>query len=93
MVFKIIFFSQAALELEEAIAWYEIQHPKHGKEFFSIIEISIDKISQNPFTYLFVRIPIRRYVLRKFPYSLYFEIEDDVVRIASVWHHKRDKRK
>jgi len=52
MVFKIIFFSQAALELEEAIAWYEIQHPKHGKEFFSIIEISIDKISQNLFRVL-----------------------------------------
>jgi len=81
------------MKLEEAIAWHEIQHPKPGKEFLSIIEISIDKISQNPFTYLFVRIPIRRYVLRKFPYSLYFEIEDDVVRIASVWHHKRDKRK
>jgi plasmid stabilization system protein ParE len=34
----------------------------------------------------------RRARLRRFPFALYYEIEDERILILAVWHHRRDPR-
>ena len=49
-----------------------------------------DRIADGPLKYQHLRAGIRRALLKRFPYAVYFAIEADVVVVAAVLHASRD---
>lgn len=61
-----------------------------GAEFRQQLDKAIDLIAQNPLRFEQVRPGIRRCLLDRFPYAVYYRVLDaDVVQIVVVTHHRR----
>jgi plasmid stabilization system protein ParE len=54
---------------------------------------SYNRIVENPFKYQHLRSGIRRALLRRFPYAVYFAVEGDAIVVVAVLHAARDPAK
>lgn len=82
----IVIEPQASLEIEEAAIWYETQRSGLGVEFVLETDFAIDRIQENPKLYIQIYRGIRRVLLHRFPYAIYFIANDKEIRILAVLH-------
>ena len=83
---------EAEAELEEAIAWYESRRRGLGLEFARVVRAGFAALERTPDLGPEVRGRVRQVVLRRFPYSLYYVLEPQVISILAVFHARRDPR-
>jgi plasmid stabilization system protein ParE len=88
---RIEFLDAAEFEAAEAVEWYE-NEASLGSDLREQIEISIDRIAENPIAFpVIYRSNVRRVLTHRFPYSIiYREEDDDTVLIIAVFHHSRN---
>ncbi len=79
----------AELDLAEAAFWHEQQNPGLGKQFLEAVLDVLSKLEQSPMMYAVVHRQTRRALTRRFPFGLYFRVEDDTVVIVAVMHASR----
>ena len=90
MKYSVEFRKEALQDILEAISWYECQLEGLGDEFFISLENSKHLIEQNPLQFPTKYKGIRKSIISKFPYIIYYKIEDsDNVLILAVLHMKR----
>jgi toxin ParE1/3/4 len=79
---------EATLDLRLAARWYGRRRAGLGAEFVMAIDDAIAKIIEAP-----GRWPpfagARRYVLRRFPYSVIYRVDGERVDILAIAHHSR----
>lgn len=92
MSLPVVFLRQAQDELDEAYAWYEQQRPGLGEDLLASVREVIARIQDHPNLYREVHRGVRRGVIRRFPYGLYYRTERDRVAIIAVYHSSRDPR-
>jgi plasmid stabilization system protein ParE len=83
----------AKSELEESIAWYEVQSAglenRVSQLRLRLFSLELQKRRNN---FREFRGEIRRAVLQRFPYTLHFVIESERIVILAVFHVKRNPR-
>ena len=79
----------AAIELTNAVTFYEDYTSKLGTTFLDEFERAIELIVDMPDAWSPVTKRIRRFHLRRFPYSLLYSIVDGNIVIISVFHQHR----
>ncbi len=87
------FHPDAELEYTDAIQWYEYQRKGLGSEFFLCIDEAIEKLIINPQLYPIVHKKIHRVVVRKFPFAIFYEIQQSEITILAVFHSRRDPQR
>jgi len=60
-----------------------------GLRFMDEIDSAIERIRLNPELYQIIIKSIRRIQVNRFPYSIFYKIEDDVLIILRIFHNKR----
>jgi plasmid stabilization system protein ParE len=90
MSYKLIIRPEAELDLEEAFAWYESQDSGLGSEFVRAIDTCISGIGRNPLTHGVIYKQARRALVRRFPYSILYVVENDMVFVIACFHSKRN---
>jgi plasmid stabilization system protein ParE len=90
MAMDIRFHSEAEQELKDAVIWYDYQRKGLGAEFFLCIDESIERIQNNPQLYPIVHKNIRRTVIRRFPFAIFYEVSESEIRIIGIFHARRD---
>ena len=83
------FHPEAEVELIEAAAYYERHVPGLGERFQSEIRRVVDLLVSQPQIGAPVDSDLRKFVLPRFPFALYYSITADVLRIEVVAHHSR----
>lgn len=87
----VVFTPAARQELIEAQDWYEREVTGLGRRFRQAIDALVRRMSQNPLQFPVVFKKVRRALLQRFPYSLFFLIEeDDTVLVIACFHASRD---
>jgi len=87
---EVRFHRLAAQEYRDARDRYRRCRPGLGIDFKAEVERNVERIAANPARWLLFREPYRRVRLRRFPYAIYYHIEDpDHILILAVAHHKR----
>ena len=81
---------EAGEDAERAAIWYESQRSGLGTEFVVELDAAIDRAAEQPEAYESIYKTVRRVLLRRFPYSLYFTYTDSLVRIIAVLHQSRE---
>lgn len=77
-------------ELAEARDFYEERVPGLGREFIDEFERQVLKIAANPGRYMILERDVRRALMKRFPYLIYFrQPKPDVIRITVVKHGRR----
>ena len=86
-----VIFSQAArAELIEAQDWYEGEAAGLGWYFREAIDALTARLGANPQQFPIVFKNVRRALLRRFPYSLFFVVEGDTLLVVACFHASRD---
>lgn len=92
MGFQVIFKPLAQLEATEAFNWYAQNHINMGDAFAAEVDRTSCFLSRNPYLYPKVEQEVRRANLSRFPYSLFYVVDDDVVSVLSCFHQHRDPK-
>jgi len=64
----------AELDIAEAQVWYETQQTGLGADFRSEISQVIDRLAASPLIYQIVHRDIRRAIVRRFPYLIWYHV-------------------
>jgi plasmid stabilization system protein ParE len=89
MSLPIVMTSAAQREFDDAADWYEEQVGL-GSAFTDAVKSVFDRISEVPLLHQTVYKDIRRGVVRRFPYCIYYRVRPDRIEVISVFHSKRD---
>lgn len=76
-------------EIGDAFLWYRERNPLAAEAFRSEVFDAIDRIAEAPATWPADDEGNRKYVLRRFPYSVFYEVLGSIVTILAVAHHRR----
>jgi plasmid stabilization system protein ParE len=82
---------EAEAEIVEAFNWYESKRVGLGREFVEEIDAAFVRTTETPDAFPVVYRGLRRLVLRRFPYVIYFRLEEDVVQVVGVLHGRRNR--
>ena len=88
--YRLVSEPQADLEIEAAFRWYEKEQPGLGVEFLEELGTTYSRIREGPLKYQHLRAGIRRALLRRFPYAVYFAVEQGKIIVLAVLHASRD---
>jgi len=73
-------------------SWYETKSPGLGEEFLRMFYACTGDINRNPLLYKKAYTEFRRCLLRRFPFAIYFIINNDQVIVTGLFHCARDPR-
>lgn len=80
---------RARAEAEAAAAWYETQRLGLGIEFVLELDAAIERAAESPEMYALQYREVRRVLLRRFPYAVYFVREVGAVEVFAILHQQR----
>jgi plasmid stabilization system protein ParE len=85
---KVIVRPEARADIQEAALWYESRRAGLGGEFTLRFDALVERIAHIPLHFPEVGNGVRRALLQRFPYAIYFVVETCPVVIA-VLHQRR----
>ena len=86
---KLRILAQAQLEINEAFNWYFKRSPEAAGAFLTKIGAARKQIVSHPQLYPAYTKNTRRRLLEKYPYSVVFQVKEDMILIVAVAHAKR----
>lgn len=92
MTRTVVFRPIARSEYDEAVAWYENERSGLGLEFKDAVDEVLARIAAMPLIFRAVRGPVRRAVMKRFPYTIHFLNEESRIVVLAVYHAARDPR-
>ena len=92
MNYVLVFRLEVREELNDAHSWYESQKPGLGDEFLDCVDETVNRISQMPESYVIVYGDIRRAIVQRFPYAVYYRIVSSRVIVTAIFHGRRDPK-
>ena len=80
----------ARMEIIETAEHYALERPELGSEFLADLDTAIGMILANPVMFEQVRPGMRRCLMKRCAYGIYYRTPDEnTVRIIIVRHHSR----
>lgn len=83
------FHPEALEEYLGAVSYYADINPRLGKSFIEAIEFGLQNIRIYPKTWQIVTEDVRRHLIKRFPYGIYYCIEENWITIYAVMHMSR----
>jgi plasmid stabilization system protein ParE len=92
--YRVIIRIGAEVDITDAAIWYHNQQSGMGQEFLNEIESAIATAAENPFRFPCLRRKpeVRRILVNRFPYRIFFIRRDDAVVVFRVLHSARHDR-
>ncbi|MEP6534238.1 MAG: type II toxin-antitoxin system RelE/ParE family toxin [Bryobacteraceae bacterium] len=92
-MFQVVFTQAARAELIHAQDWYEGEASGLGSHFRAEVDAGINRMIAKPLQFPVVyKKTVRRLVLPRFPYMLFFTIEGATLLVIACFHGSRDPR-
>lgn len=89
---NLIIRPEAESEMTEAFEWYEARVPELGSSFLLCLDAVFNSILRTPGQFPYIHKNVRRALIRRFPYEVFFLEEIERVIILSVFHAKRNPK-
>lgn len=84
------FTPDADVELTEAREWYSHQRQDLDLEFMQCIDDALSRIANYPNAFPIVYRNLRRVVVRRFPFAVFYEVTADEIEVFAVFHSRRN---
>lgn len=80
-------------DLQGAYDWYEDELPAIGSEFREEFRAAYKKLCSSPLLYAVRFSGMRRINLDRFPYGVFYTVDDNEIRVLAVLHGSRETRR
>jgi toxin ParE1/3/4 len=87
---RLRYTSRAGNDLIIAFEWYEGQRRGLGLEFLDCVEASIETVQQMPELHAKHHDHFRRILVRRFPFSIFYTIEDNEIIVHAIFDNRQD---
>jgi len=88
----VTFHPNAAREFQAVYHWYLDRHESTAQAFLAELDIAIALIAANPTRWPLLAGDIRRYLLKRFPFSVIYRIRSEEIQILAIAHTRRRPR-
>lgn len=89
---RLVLRQEAEADILEAFRWYESKRVGLGEDFLGEVDVAFVRALEAPGSFPVAHRGLRRIVLKKFPYLVYFRHETDIVQVFGVLHGRRDRK-
>jgi plasmid stabilization system protein ParE len=89
----VVWIPEASHDLLEARAWYDNIRPELGERFVVTIEATVEAIAEHPMQFPVVYRSRRRAGVRRFPYGIYFDVQECRIVVIACFHSRRNPRR
>jgi len=91
MNYSINIRSEAEEDILEAFSWYEDKRAGLGQELLLCIEAEFSTIQRTPFIFQNQYKQVRRALIRRFPYGIFYLVDDSdrLINVIAVFHAHR----
>jgi plasmid stabilization system protein ParE len=86
---RAVFHRLAEREFAEAAEYFERERPGLCAAFISEVERCLSAIVEFPESGRILAGPVRRRIVRRFPYGVLYSIQPDHIRVLAVMHSRR----
>ncbi|MDP2182760.1 MAG: type II toxin-antitoxin system RelE/ParE family toxin [Actinomycetota bacterium] len=88
--FELDVWQEAQDDIADAAAWYSDKSPALGSQFLDMVEQCLAHVETQPARFPVVHGDARRALLGRFPYGLFFFIDERFVRVVACMHARQD---
>jgi plasmid stabilization system protein ParE len=89
----VVWLPEAGAELKHARAWYDNIRPELGERFALAVEETVGAIADRPLQFPIVYRGRRRAGVRRFPYGIFFEVQEHRIVVIACFHGKRNPQR
>jgi hypothetical protein len=93
MTWEIVYRKEVKKEMKAAYKWYEKEKEGLGEEFAECVQEAFTYLEINPRIHSKVFKDVRKAVVRRFPFCVYYTIDGDRVYIVSIFDTRQDPAK
>ena len=90
---RLLFEAEAEAEFLEAVQWYAGRNPGIAAAFRTSVESTLEAIENAPDQFPIVLRDIRKALVRRFPYVIYYVRLPGVISVIAIIHGRRDPRR
>lgn len=80
---------EAEADLRQAFEFYESCRRGLGREFLRCVEVGLQTLRRAPARYRLVHRHVRRLIIRRFPYGIFFTVTREHIIVIAVMHVRR----
>ncbi len=92
MTYTLRFLREVEEDVIGGYEWYEAKSQGLGEDFLRMFWACVGEIPKNPLIFPKMYRGFRRRLLRRFPYAIYFMMEDDQIIVFGLFHCARNPR-
>ena len=89
---KIIILPFAERDIKESVSYYSEKDIGLEKSFLKILNQAFLVIAENPTAFPIIKSTIRKFVLKDFPFNIFYLVENDHLYVLAVFHNKRNPK-
>ncbi|MCB1006864.1 MAG: type II toxin-antitoxin system RelE/ParE family toxin [Acidimicrobiales bacterium] len=89
---RVRFLPEAEADLRDAYGWYDEQEHGLADEFLRTVDGCLAAIVRHPEAFPVVHRHLRRALLRRFPYGVFYLVGSDEVVVVGCLHAARDPK-
>ena len=90
MTLPVVWIPEANEDLQEARAWYDNIRPGLAERFALAVDATIEEIAERPLQFPVVYRGRRRAGVRRFPYGIFFELQENRIVVIACFHGRRN---
>jgi plasmid stabilization system protein ParE len=90
---SVVWTPEANEDLLEARAWYDNIRPPRGERFAQAVDAVVETLMEHPLQFPVVYRGRRRVGVRRFPYGIFFEVQEHQIVVIACFHDRRNPRR
>ncbi|HEY5896718.1 MAG TPA: type II toxin-antitoxin system RelE/ParE family toxin [Burkholderiales bacterium] len=90
MTRRLLLQPRAESDLRSAFEWYERRQRGLGREFLATVGRRLDEVQAFPEAHPIVYRNIRRAVVSRFPYVIFYIVRPATIAVLAILHHARN---
>ena len=87
---RLVIRARARREMDEAFTWYSDRSKEVAADFVDALREGLIAVRDDPLRYPVIYKDKRRFLLRRFPYGLFYTIKPEEIIVLSCFHGRRN---
>jgi toxin ParE1/3/4 len=88
--FSVEISDEAEVDLENSYQYYAEESQNLAESFFKQISSGLEVVKKNPGSFPFAYKDVRKFVVKKFPFVIYYQLNESVIRVIAIFHTSRN---